>query len=294
MSKSITTVSKISIGGKELWFPSPVDAGKYETEVPLVSTHGTVKKYPLGTKLETADGRVFRYIYASGTCYPQLGAYKSKLTNTVTTAPTQKTAAEMVASYPGETLASGAVGSEYVAVTIDTEIGVLTTGVLSANELEGGYIVVGNGSGQAPQNRRIVSHPALTSTGGTLVVRMDEPLVTAVTASTTTIELMESPYYCILADLAGGDYVSYIGIPACQMAALDYGWIQTWGPCWATSNSNTCNSAADRTIVFVGNGSVVSSDDVTVESGFQIAGFALDKSSNGGSNAPFIMLQLGR
>lgn len=292
MTQSIVTTTKISIGSKELWFPSPVTAGLYEATMPLVSEHGTQQKYPLGTRLETADGRVFRYVLASGTCYPQMGTYKAKATNTCAVAPTQKTAAEMAASYPGETLASGADGSEYVAVTIDSEIGVLTTGVLSANELEGGYIVVGNGSGQAPQNRRIVSHPALAA-AGTLVVRMDEPLVTAVTAATTTIELMECPYYNVAGDGAGGDYVSFIGISTCQLAASDYGWIQTWGPCWATSNSATCDSARDRTIVFVGNGSVESSNDEVMESGFQIAGFALDMSS-ATANAPFIMLQLGR
>jgi hypothetical protein len=50
----------------------------------------------------------------------------------------------------------------------------------------------------------------------------------------------------------------------------------------------------DRTIVFVGNGSVVSSKDVTVGNGLQIAGFALDKSGSGESNAPMVFLTLMR
>jgi hypothetical protein len=44
--------------------------------------------------------------------------------------------------------------------------------------------------------------------------------------------------------------------------------------------------------VFVGNGSVVSSNDVTVENGLQIAGFALDMSGSAESNAPMVLLQI--
>jgi hypothetical protein len=251
----------------------------------------TVRKYPLGTLLRLG-GRTFAYAKASGDCHTEWGAYKAKLTNSNAVAPTQATAAAQAAAYPGETLAAGAAGSFYVTVTIDTEIGVLTTGVLSANELAGGYIVIGNGSAQHPQNRMIVSHPALTTTGGALTLRLDSPLERAVTASTTNIELMECPYYNVKADGSGGDYVTFVGIPTVEAVSGEYFWVQTWGPCWVTSDSHTCDSARDRTLVFVGNGSVVSSNDQVMESGFQLAGVALDMSSNGGSNAPFIMLQI--
>ena len=207
-------------------------------------------------------------------------------------APTQATAAAQAAAYSGETLAAGAVGSQYVTVTIDTEIGVLTTGVLSANELAGGFIVIGNGSAQHPQMCQIVSHPALATTGGSLTLKLDMALTTVVTANTTTIELMESPFYCVKADGSGGDYVTYIGIPAANATSGQYFWVQTWGPCWITSNGATCDSVRDRTIVFVGNGSVESSVDETIASGFQIAGVALDMSSSGASNAPFVLLQI--
>jgi hypothetical protein len=293
MSKSIVTMTKMSVNGGELIFPSPTSPAVYAMETPLVSVKSTTKEFPLGTRYIKNDGRVYRYCYFNGDADPEWGAYKAKKTNTVAVAPTQATAAAQAAAYPGETLAAGVVGSSYVTVTIDTEIGILTTGVLTEDELVGGYIVVGNGSNQHPQMRMIVSHPALASTGGSLTVKLDEPLITAVTAATTTIELMESPYYCIKADGSGGDYVSFIGIPAAEFSDGEYGWVQTWGPCWITSNSVTCDSARDRTIVFVGNGSVESSNDETMEDGFQIAGYALDASSSGGSNAPMVMLTLG-
>lgn len=248
-------------------------------------------KYPIGTVMRTGL-RTYVYAYASGDCNPEVMAYKAKKTNTCAVAPTQATAAAQAAAYPGETLAAGAAGSKYVTVTIDTEIGVLTTGVLAANELAGGYIVIGNGSGQHPQMRQIVSHHALTTTGGALTLKLDSPLFSAVTAATTTIELMENPFYNVKADGSGGDYVTFIGVPTVVAASGQYLWIQTWGPCWITSDGNTCNSVNDRMICVVGNGSIVSSNDVTVESGCQIVGYALDMSGSAASNAPFVCLTL--
>lgn len=251
----------------------------------------TVQKYPLGTKFVNGL-RTYYYCKASGTVNSEWGAYKAKKTNTNAVAPTQATAAAQALAYPGETLAAGAIGSEFVTVTIDTEIGVLTTGVLSENELAGGFIVIGNGTSQHPQMAMIVSHPALATAGGSLTVKIDNPLAIAVTAATTNIELMESPFYNLKADGSGGDYVTFLGMPACQAASGNYFWCQTWGPCWITSDGNTCDSARDRTLVFVGNGSIVSSNDQTLESGFQIAGVALDMSGSGASNAPIVLLQI--
>jgi hypothetical protein len=257
-----------------------------------IYTAGTTQHYPLWTPLETFDGRLFRYCYSSGTCNTQVMAYKAKKTCAVAVAPTQATAAVQAATYPGETLAAGAIGSSYVTATIDAEIGVLTTGVLAEDELVGGYIVIGNGSGQNPQMRLITSHPALISAGGSLTLKLDAPLVIAVTAATTTIELMECPGYCVKADNSGGEYVAYIGVPASVASSGQYFWLQRRGPCWITSNSNTCDSALDRMIAVVGDGSVRSVTDVTVENGTQVVGYALDMSGSGASNAPFVYLTL--
>lgn len=268
------------VDGKTIYMPPWVGSQPHwgNLELPLVSVVNTVQKYPLGTRYVYGD-RVYRYALANDDCYPEVAAYKKKKTNTNAVAPTQATDA-------------GTVGSKTLTVTIDTEIGALTTGVLSINELAGGYIVIGNGSGQRPQMRIIVSHAALATAGGSLTITIDEPLVIAITESTTNIELMESPFYGLAAESGDEQYVSFIGIPACVAASGEYFWLQTWGPVWITSNGNTCNSAMDRTLVFKGNGSVVSSDDITIDSGFQVAGFALDMSGSASSNAPMVFLQI--
>jgi hypothetical protein len=251
------------------------------------------QKYPIGTIIRRGL-RSYVYCYAGGTVHTEVMAYKAKKTNTNATAPTQATAAAQAAAYTGETLAAGVAGGKYLTITIDTTVGHLGTGVLWANELAGGFVVIGNGSAQHPQMRMVVSHPALTSTGGSLTVKLDSPLERLVTAATTNLELMENPFSYIKADNSGGDYVTYIGVATVEAVSGQFFWLQTYGPCWITSNSNTCDSVNDRTIVVVGNGSVVSSNDVTVESGCQIVGYALDMSGSSASNAPFVFLTLMR
>ena len=284
MIKSTQTL--VAHDGKYIVLPPGMSSQELvNLAVPNVLSPDASQKYPLGTKFVNGI-RTYYYCRASGTVNPEVGAYKAKKTNTVAAAPTQSTTVQADGTLPG------AVGSSYVTVTIDQEIGVLTTGVLSKDELAGGFIVIGNGSAQHPQMCMIVGHPALATAGGSLTVELDMPLATVVVAATTTIELMESPFYNLKADNAGGDYVTFLGIPACIASSGQYFWLQTWGPCWITSNSVTCDSARDRTIVFVGNGSVESSNDETMENGFQIAGVALDMSGDGASNAPFCLLQI--
>jgi len=250
----------------------------------------TTPKYPIGTIIRRGF-KTFVYCYAGGVCTTGVGVYKSKKTNACAVAPVQKTAASMAADYPGETLAAGAKGSRYVTITIDAVIGHLVTGVLWANELAGGDIVISNTT--QPQQRTIVSHPALAAAGA-LTVKLDAPLSRACVAATTYIENMDNIFAYVKADNAGGPYVSFLGVPTDVAASGEWFWMQTYGPCWMTSNSNTCDSALDRTLVFVGNGTVVSSNDIIVEDGFQIAGFALDSSSVGASNAPMVFLTIMR
>jgi hypothetical protein len=249
-----------------------------------IHTCDTVQKYPIGTEFVNGLRRYY-YSKANGECDTEWGAYKPKKTNTAAVLPTQATATQ------ADGTIAGASGSHYLTITVDSEIGTLTTGVLSKDELAGGFIVVGNGSAQHPQMFQIVSHPALAA-AGSLTIELDDTLNAAVTAATTYHELMESPFYDLKADGSGGDYVTFLGIPAAHASDGEFFWLQTWGPCWITSNSATCDSARDRTIVFVGNGSVESSNDETLESGFQIAGVALDMSGDTASNAPMVLLQI--
>jgi len=242
--------------------------------------------YDVGDKVELPDGRVFRYAYAGGTCATEWACGNEKKSNANAVAPAQAST-----TGDGTGLAAGVVGSRCVSVTIASPFGYAGDGTLAEDELKGGYIVIGNGSAQHPQMRMITGNPALAA-AGICRIYLDAPLTTAVTVGTTNIELIANPYYGVIGDGGGGDYVTWMGIPAVGATVGQYFWVQTKGPRWVTSDSHTCDSAGDRTLVFVGNGSVVSSNDVTVENGIQIAGKAIDAASNGASNAPFINLDL--
>lgn len=232
----------------------------------------------IGDRVVTPDGRVFRYALAgTGGVQSEWGAAQSLKTIDVAVAPAQVTGA-------------GAVGSTTLSLTVNAGAGSLGTGAFALDELRGGYVVIGNGSAQHPQMRYITGNVAKVAGAGIITVSLDASLTAAVSVGVTTIETMTNPY-AFMVPGAGG-YQTFLGIPAQTATVGQYFWLQTWGPCWITSNSATCNGVGDRTIVFVANGSVVSSDDVTVESGLQIAGVAMDASSAGASNAPMVMLQI--
>jgi len=237
-----------------------------------------MSNFNVGDGIDVGGLRRFRYAKAGGTItYTQMGVGNPLVTIPVAVAPAQATGA-------------GAVGSYTVTFTKAATAGVAGDGVIAADELRGGYVVVGNGSGQIPQCRGILGNPASAAGAASLTITLDAALIAAVTVATTTIEVSPNPYsyltYC------SADYATMMGIPCVPATAGQYFWVQTRGPVWLTSNSVTCDSAGDRTIVFVGNNSVVSSNDITVESGIQIAGKAIDASSSGSSNAPFINLTL--
>jgi hypothetical protein len=256
-------------------------------------------KWNVGDRVVTPDGRVFRYAKAAAVCDPQGGAYNGTKTFAAAVAPAQST---IQTAIQGRTITAGLVGSSVITMTVAAGGGVAGDGVVAADELRGGTIVYNHGTTQAPQMRQITGNSAVASGGGTCNVYLDAPITTirigstnytGIVVGTTTIEAMVNPYGYLTGGLTtASDYVTFLGIPAVRATAAQYFWLQTWGPCWITSDGNTCDSARDRTIVFVGNGSVVSSNDVTVESGLQIAGVAMDTSSSGASNAPMVMLQI--
>ena len=248
----------------------------------------TVQRHPLGTYIDkevngVKTGDRFRYVYVGtgglqsefGCCFP----YKCLA---VAVAPTQATGA-------------GVVGSRQVSVTIGASEEP-ASGLFAENSpyLVGGRVVIGNGANQHPQMRIIVANSATTAAGGTMLLTLDEPLDIAVTAATTTIEVMMNRYsYVTSGNVTNSGYVTFIGVPAITCDAGVYAWVQTRGIVWITSNSATCDSAGDRSIYFVSNGSVVSgNDEDTTDNTRQMAGYATDMSGSASSNAPFVLLQM--
>jgi hypothetical protein len=233
------------------------------------------QNYPLGTKRTYEDGRVFRYVKARTALNTEFGCCYNAKTVTCAVAPTQATGA-------------GTAGQFKVTMTVAAGDGLSGGGVIATNELAGGYVVIGNGASQHPQNRLILANTS-TSGGGPCTLTLAEALETTVTVNTTTIETLMCPWIVSDGNATNSEYVTFKGMPACQMTINYYGWIQTQGPCWITSDTHTCDSINDRRIYFVCNGSVKSGNDITGNIN-QLAGHAIDASSTGASNAPFVNL----
>jgi hypothetical protein len=250
----------------------------------------TVKdsKFNVGDRVTLPDGRVFRFSLAAGTCNPEVGAYNPQKTFANAVAPAQSVIQSPI---QGQVIQAGALGSTVVTMTVAAGGGSLGTGVVAVDELRGGYIVVGNGANQHPQFRGIIGNSAVAAGGGSCDVYLDAALTTAVTVGTTNIETLLNPYAGLKGDNAGGAYVSFLGLPAVVATVGQYFWLQTWGPVWVTSDSLTADDADDRVVYFVDNGSLKSRTDAGGTL-FQPAGFCMDASSAGSSNAPMVMLQI--
>jgi len=236
----------------------------YETE--------TTAKYPIGTRVVSCDGRVFRYALASLEVKPGFGAFNLNVFNAIT----------------GGCVNAQAVGDKSIVLLCDSTTGG-TSWFGTENRMAGGYISLPTGT--ITQVRRIVSHAA-SANGSNVTVNLDGPLTEAVTAA-EMCEVMQNPYSALTQQ--GHTRASVVGVPVTTIAAGSYGWIQTWGPTWITPSVAGVGSAErERTLIFYSDGSVRNINDVDMSTyGSQIAGFCINVTATGDwTNPPFVMLQI--
>ena len=243
----------------------------------------TVKdpKWNVGDRFVTGDGRVFRYAKA-GTAgvLSSFGATVTASSNISVLAPAQ-------------TAGCGAIGDRKVVITIASGDGRAADGVVAADELKGGYIVVNN-QGSSAQTRCILGNTAVASGGGTTIVTLDGPLTAAVVVGVGYTEILLNPYAFM--ETGSGvatnlEYKSFFGVPVVTATVGQYFWLQTWGPLFVCPGGTGTpgDSAFDREVYFVGDGSISGAAHVTQEAGYQVAGFTMD---SGSTTPPFIMLQI--
>jgi hypothetical protein len=255
----------------------------------------------VGDRVVTPDGRVFRYAQAGAVStntgvLPNFGAYNPYKVDISAVAPAQVAPASPVIL--GLNLGSGSIGDWSVTVTVGAAVGPNGDGSLTQNQLAGGYIVIGDGTSQnATQNRCIIGNDALAAGGGSVNVYLDGSLTTAVTPTTTYIEILPNPY----AGLVGGTapstvantnaYVTFLGIPTAAATKGQYFWLQTFGPLWTTNDGNTNKVANGRDLFFQTDGSLRGQQGTA--SPLQRAGICMDACTSGTASAPIYMLQIG-
>lgn len=239
-----------------------------------INQASSTQRYSLGTRLVTGDGRVFRY--------GKLGA------NIVSGKLGLKNNNELVTE-KATIVSACTAGATELTVTFATDF--WTTDTLAADELYGGYISLYNSS-SIRDNRMIIGN-TVVATAGVCTIKIDEPIVTAVT-SAFGCEVLANPY----ADLRNinDDSTSVMGMPAAYGTSGQYIWIQTWGPFRISPTAAELGTNRDeRQYVFEAYGGLRAScaSIVTEGKSEQMAGFVIEKTAvAAGSAAPFIMLQI--
>ena len=258
------------------WPASPRDLtgsnclGYYTTE--------TTQRYVWGTRGLTWDGKVFRYGRAKGTLYAGYGAGNSATIDVSDLLNTNHTA-------------TIAVGDREVLFTV-TSGATFDGGAIAEDELVGAQYVVGHGGAATTEQRTVIGNTAIAaSTTGTITIEVDYPF--ALEHTTGFNELPLNPYGYLVKPVA--HIMSVMGVPNITATTGQMLWIQTWGLCWCVpggADTTPGDTQADRMVYFVGDGAVNGAATVTVEEGWQIAGFITDSTEGSTGTMPMVMLQL--
>ena len=163
------------------------------------------QRHVLGTRLVLQDGRTFRFVENGGTLLVAGNVIQAEAPG---------------ANFDELVIAAAAAGEESVTVTLGS--------TAAAKDLFAeGYLFVEDDAGES-YLYPVRSHPA-ASTSATMVVTIWNSIQVALTASSTVL-LLKSLYKDViqLPTTGTGDIV---GVAVSPIAADQYGWIQTHGPC---------------------------------------------------------------
>jgi hypothetical protein len=166
----------------------------------------TVKLMDLGQKVETSDGRIFRYGKAGsgGVTVGYLGVMPDLDTTEITAAVT----------------ATAAIGATSITFTHPA-----TTA--TKDQYAGGYAVISYGTGLG-QTLKIKSHAAFTSGGTNSVLYLEDPLTVALD-TTSKLDIIMHPYSGVISVTTDAAVSVPCGVPLVTVAASSYGWFQTRG-----------------------------------------------------------------
>lgn len=179
----------------------------------LVQTAPTAATVPymlqvpeLGVRAVTGDGREYRFASAGASALV-IGTLQS--------------AAAIQANYTDVTAVAIAVG------VLKTTLVVGTGTAVVANQFAGGYYTtygtVANGGGQIS---RISSNTAVTASGTSIVLTLEDPMAAITASATVTIV---PPQYAGLVQTPGTVTGSPAGVDVSNLAGTYYGWVQVKG-----------------------------------------------------------------
>lgn len=250
-------------GGQEGW---------ENMALPDIRDIDSVQKYPVGTKLLDGE-RVFYYAKATsvGVTNADLGV---------------KNGLRQHIAYTTVAVAA-AIGDKTLVIDVDTDD--YNSGVIAANELAGGFVVVFPHD-QDTFTSRILENTA-TAGAAEMTLTLQDEIPVALVVDADHGECMASPWFGCETNTDGEEPV--LGMAHAKVTASFWFWLQTWGPVWIAPQGTVGDAANDHQVVFRHDGSIDEHDyndaNVTKQ---QHAGFGLCHALAGGQGAVFIMLQI--
>ena len=172
----------------------------------------------VGTKVMSADGRVFRW--------GQMGAVAG-VTGKLYLPPLDQ------ANHHNMTTAAATIGATVVTVTPGAT-------AVTANEYANGYLVVSDGTGKG------TSYPIISHQGSAGSVAMTVTLKNSIKValdSTSKTALVHNPYMGLTVQTTSASVLYGGGVPLVAIPAGNYGWFQTRGWCSVLNDSNTTASS---------------------------------------------------
>ncbi len=237
MTLKIVNVSQslVSRNGYQLHLPGKVTDGLLGLPEPDIYTQSSVQLFPLGTKLEFSDGRLFRYGKwgATSTNVP-----KARMVVNANLCP-GATGEPDVDGYEGDPYVAAALGSQHVDLEIATAYAV--------NFFEDGMLAVFPTN--AYREYRICGSELGNGTYCRVYLDTPDGYGLREALETTTGITAYKSLFSQLKDAAaeGATYVSAMGAVLCtSFTASYYGWVQRRGRCIVTPTAYFGDNADER------------------------------------------------
>jgi len=259
----------LALGAMPMDMSGTAEYGLYTSEA--------TQRHAYGRRMITWDGRVFKYALT---------------TAAITTSNIDQLVHQGYSQHIdyGATIAKTTIaGATEFVVDISATMGKADDGVIAKNEMAGGSIIVYSDT-IATIQRGIIGNSAVAT--GEMTVYVDAPIPVVLTVDASYAEGICSPYYGV-APGEGGGSLSMLGMPQVYCDANTNIWIQTWGVCWVSPQSDVGDAAHDLQVVARSDGSLQSHAYGTAMATLQQhVGFVLSHAADGTQGAPFIMLQI--
>lgn len=175
----------------------------------------TTASIDLGAKMESADGRSFRYMKVGATALVAGSLYDGPAS---------------VGNHTNVTVAlAAAVGATSITVTLGATLA-------TANQYAGGVIVINDVDGQG-FTYGIKSHPAADASASLVLTLESNELVLEALTTSSQASLVSNQYNGVIIHAASETGIP-VGIAIKDIAAASFGWIQTRGSVSSLADAN--------------------------------------------------------